>query len=209
MRIIFALLCLFGCSTTFRASTIQPNPLAHPLDTLRVSEKITIVTGDMDLETPDQPGPGRIVTIRHNRRFPLYNTATFSIVSKDRLRFHVQIDHKWEEYADLNTWAAYIIDDQGRRWYPESTDRCHISLITKMWDREIQTATYNQYGDVVRLNQDGWRNRQSLGSMTVYRGHGDFVFVDRDIFSQSSKSLKLVLKRGDTTFEFTWIFSDG
>ncbi|MEO8552603.1 MAG: hypothetical protein ABI678_21650, partial [Kofleriaceae bacterium] len=33
---------------------MQPNPLAHPTETLRVSEKITIVTSDMELEAPDQ-----------------------------------------------------------------------------------------------------------------------------------------------------------
>ncbi|MCP4446980.1 MAG: hypothetical protein GY811_16765 [Myxococcales bacterium] len=44
-----ALRALLGCHKTFAASVAQPNSLAQPLDPLRRTEEITIVTGDMDL----------------------------------------------------------------------------------------------------------------------------------------------------------------
>ena len=86
---------------------MQPNPLVNPTETLRHSEKITIVTGDMELETPDAARSRRSASsVAHNHRYPLLNQASFTIVSRDRLRFHVQIDHKWQEWADLKTWEV-------------------------------------------------------------------------------------------------------
>ena len=41
-----------GCQKTWRGSAVQPNPIANPNDTLRQSEEIVIVTGDMDLNAP-------------------------------------------------------------------------------------------------------------------------------------------------------------
>lgn len=199
---------MVGCSKTFKATTVQPNPLVHPLDTLRTSETITIITGDMDLEMPRPAAQGQQASIVSNKRYPLYNTAYFSIISRDRLRFHVQLDHKWEEYADLKTWYVYIEDDHGRRWEPDSMDRATVSLITKMWDREQQTAVRNIYGDVVQLNNDGWKNRQPLGSMSFFRGRSDFSFYSMGIFTKEVKSLTLVLSRSGTRFVFVWKFTD-
>src|ERR1044072_1643156 len=143
---------LVGCTTTFSGVAVQPNPLANQAETLRTSERISIVRGDMDLEAPESAagtGTGSPVS---NHHYPLFNEASFTVVSRDRLRFHVQIDHKWEEYADLQTWEVYLVDDKGRMWWPESIEHAHTHIITKMWDREQQSAVRNQYGDVVRLN---------------------------------------------------------
>jgi guanylate kinase len=46
------LVAVTGCARTFKGEAVQPNPLAHPTETLRESEKITIVTGDMELAAP-------------------------------------------------------------------------------------------------------------------------------------------------------------
>src|SRR6187431_71321 len=105
-----------GCGRTFRGHATQPNPLAKPTETLRHSEKITIVTGDMELSTPDMPEGAQRVAVLRNNRYPLYNQASFTLVSRDRLRFHVQVDHKWQEWADLKTWTVFLEDDAGRRW---------------------------------------------------------------------------------------------
>ncbi|HSD86407.1 MAG TPA: hypothetical protein VLB44_02795, partial [Kofleriaceae bacterium] len=193
---------------TFKGVAVQPNPLANQNETLRSSEKITIVRGDMELEMPDDPAPAQRASIIHNHRYPLYNEASFTMVSRDRLRFHVQIDHKWEDYADLNTWEVYLVDDKGRLWYPEAVEHAHTHIITKMWDREQRTAVRNQYGDVVRINDDGFRRRQTLGSLSVFRGNADFVFYQRDLFSVNVRSLKLVVKRSGEAFEFVWRFQD-
>jgi hypothetical protein len=197
-----------GCGRTFRGNTTQPNPLAKPTETLRSSEKITIVTGDMELEAPEMPeGTQRVALVRNNR-YPLYNQASFTIVSRDRLRFHVQVDHKWQEWADLKTWSVELEDDAGREWVPEAVEHATTRIMTKMWDREQRTAVRNRFGDVVAIQEDGWRNRQTLGSLSVYRGKADFVFYQRDLFHANVKKLRLVVKRPGEAFEFTWNFQD-
>ena len=120
---MFGVLVASGCTRTFRASTTQPIPLAQPTETLRQSEKITIVTGDMELEKPEDPEPRQQATAVRNQRYPLYNQASFTIVSRDRLRFHIQVDHKWEEWADLKTWEVRLEDDSGRQRRPVSSSR--------------------------------------------------------------------------------------
>ena len=47
-----------ACHRTFKGTAVQPNPLRQPLETLRVSEPIVIVTKDMELNKPRPAGPG-------------------------------------------------------------------------------------------------------------------------------------------------------
>jgi len=196
---------------------VQPNPLANPTETLRSSEKITIVTGDMELNQPDTPDQGKQGSSAiHNHHFPLINTASFTIVSRDRLRFHVQVDHKWQEYADLNSWDVYLEDDTGRRWVPESVDHPKTRLITSMWDWEQVSPICGQLGrdgrgdciTTVGYRNDGWKSRQALGSLSVFRGTADFVFYQRDLFTANVKSLRLVVRRSGEAFDFLWKFQD-
>src|SRR5262245_47736876 len=51
--LVLGLTVTAGCARTFHGSATQPNPLAVPNETLRSSERITIVRGDMELEAPD------------------------------------------------------------------------------------------------------------------------------------------------------------
>lgn len=211
MRAFHALLLVLavtGCSRTFRGEAVQPNPMGNPTETLRQSEKITIVTGDMELNAPAPPEATQRAAIVRNNRYPLYNQASFTIVSRDRLRFHVQIDHKWQEWADLKTWEVELVDDKGRRWKPESVEHAHTKMMTTMWDREQQTARRNRFGDIVALNDDGWRNRTPLGSLSVFRGKADFVFYQRDLFHADVRSLRLIVRRPGEAFQFTWNFQD-
>jgi len=206
-----------GCTRTFRAEAVQPNPMATPTETLRNSEKITIVTGDMELEAPDNPEPKRgDAAPTHNHRYPLINQASFTIVSRDRLRFHVQIDHKWEEWADLNTWDVRLEDDQGHRWNPEAVEHAHTKLMSTMWDREQRTSVCSDAGrdptgaciSTVGLLDDGWKHRQTFGTLSVYRGNADFVFYQRDMMHAEVRKLRLIVKRSGEAFEFVWKFHD-
>jgi hypothetical protein len=208
LAVVMAAAGLMACTRTFRAQAVQPNPLAEPTETLRQSEKITIITGDMELETPASPEASQRVALVRNTRYPLYNQASFTIVSRDRLRFHVQIDHKWQEWADLTTWKVHLEDDTGRKWIPESVEHARTKLMTTMWDREQRTARRNRFGDIVSLNEDGHMNRQTLGSLSVFRGKADFVFYQRDLFTADVRMLRLVVKRPGEVFEFTWNFQD-
>ncbi|MBT8491961.1 MAG: hypothetical protein KJO07_02780, partial [Deltaproteobacteria bacterium] len=170
-----------GCHKGFSAGVTQPNPLSQPLETLRESERLTIVTGDMELEMPMQAGgdPRTGGSIMQNRRYPLQNSASFTVVSRDRLRFHVQIEHKWQDYAKLTEWNAYLIDDEGRVYLPQEVDFLQPRHVVFMWDYETRTAVRNRFGDVVSVNNDGHRRRQTLGSLSLFRGRGDFVFYGR------------------------------
>jgi hypothetical protein len=226
-RVLLALFVIAGCSRTFKGETTQPNPLANPTETLRESERITIVTGDMELAAPAsanedyQSMAGGAETQRarvaHPNKYPLLNQASFTIVSRDRLRFHVQVDHKWQEWADLRSWEVYLEDDAGRRWEPESVEHARTKIMTTMWDREQRTAICSNAGrdatgncyNTVGYADDGWRRRQTLGSLSVFRGKADFVFYQRDLFHPNVKSLHLVVKRpGNMEFDFRWNFHD-
>jgi hypothetical protein len=208
---------LVGCTRTFRAEAVQPNPVAAPTETLRNSEKVTIVTSDMELNMPDAPDPGgREATVAHNHHYPLINQASFTLVSRDRLRFHVQVDHKWEDWADLRTWDVYLEDGEGHSWKPESVEHATTNLITRMWDREQRTAICSAAGressgdciTTVGMREDGHLNRQTFGSLSVFRGKADFVFYQRDIMHADVHKLRLVVKRPGEAFEFVWKFSD-
>jgi hypothetical protein len=207
----------FGCTRTFRAEAVQPNPMAEPTETLRSSEKITIVTGDMELEAPAETQPRRgDAAPANNHRYPLINQASFTIVSRDRLRFHVQIDHKWEEWADLKTWDVHLEDDQGHRWNPESVEHAQTKLMNTFWDREQRTSICSETGrdptgacyTTVGFEDDGWKHRQTLGTLSVFRGNADFVFYQRDMMHAEVRKLRLVVKRPGEAFEFVWKFHD-
>jgi hypothetical protein len=197
-----------ACTPVFRGAVTQPNPSAAPTETLRISEPVVVITGDMDLMVPDVAEDDAPVTIAHMHRYPLHNQARFTVVSRDRLRFHVQLEHKWQEWADLTNWTAYLEDDKGHRWVPEGLDHATTHMVTQMWDQEVRTARRNQFGDILAVNDDGWRRREPLGSLSVFRGKGDFVFYQRDLLAPDVRWLRLVIHRSGETFEFTWDFAD-
>jgi hypothetical protein len=212
--------CAAGCHRTFKGSTTQPNPLADPNETLRQSERITIVTGDMELDAPavdsGYTSETQRASVARPKRYPLINQASFTVVSRDRLRFHVQVDHKWQEWADLSSWDVELVDDKGRRWVPESVEHAKTKIITTMWDREQRTAICSRAGrnaagdcfQTVGFADDGWKRRQTLGSLSVFRGKADFVFYQRNLFSPDVKSMRLTIKRPGEAFQFTWNFAD-
>jgi hypothetical protein len=199
---------LVACSPTFRGTVTQPNPVAAPNETLRTSETIDVITGDMDLNVPRAPVDGVPVSLMHLQRLPLHNEATFTVISRDRLRFHVQLEHKWQEWADLNNWTAYLEDDLGHRWEPEGLDHATTHMITTMWDQEIQSVSRTQFGDITGFHADGWKRREPLGSLSIFRGKGDFVFYQRDLLRPDCRSLRLVVSHPGEQFVFTWNFAD-
>jgi hypothetical protein len=197
-----------GCHRTFKGSAVQPNPLRQPLETLRISEPITIVTQDMELTRPEPAAPGAMASVIVNRPVKLHNIASFTVVSRDRLRFHVQFEHKWKEYADLEGWQAWIIDSRGRRYLPEQIDSRKPDLIVFMWDQEVRSVRRNAFGDITSMADDGYKNRQPLGSMSMFRGRGDYVFYGRDIFTPDIRWMTLIVERRGMAFTFTWKFAD-
>ncbi len=219
-RAWLVVVALGGCTTTFTGEAKQPNPLAHQLETLQTSEKITIVTSQMGLEVPADANPaaaGKIdSSLAHARRFPFLNEASFTVVSRDRMRFHVQVDHSWEEWADLKTWDVDLQDDQGRHYAPEAVEHLRKHLMTKMWDRETRSQICDGHGrdgagnclKTVDYRSDGYRDRQALGNISIFRGNADFVFYKRDLFTPHVRWMRLTLHRPGQSFEFLWEFDD-
>jgi hypothetical protein len=212
--VLGGLAAVSGCSRTFQSSVTQPNPLSQPLETLRESEELVIVLGDMELNVPREgsnlPAEGSIAggSVMADQRYPLMNTARFTVVSRDRLRFHIRLEHKWQEWTELDGWDAWLEDDQGHKYDPQEIDQRSDRHIVKMWDYEQRSAVRNDFGDIVRVNNDGYKRRQTLGSLSVFRGQGDLVFFHRNIFNPKVKSLTLHLGRQGTNFEFKWRFAD-
>jgi len=215
-RLLALALAVTGCTRTFEKAAVQPNPVLHPTETLRVSETIIIPTTLMNLDAP-LPAEGRgTAQYRRMRHYYLLNQASFTLVSRDRLRFHVQIDHTWDEYADLTTWEVKLEDDQGHTWNPESVEHVRRKVITKMWDQEQRTPKCDARGadvngdcyNIVGFNDDAWKNPQTLGNLSVYRGIADFVFYQRDIMNTSVRWMKLTVKRSGQEFAFLWRFEE-
>jgi hypothetical protein len=192
--VVLALLVVASaaCARTFKASTTQPNPIKYPPDVERKSDKLVIQLKDMDLP----------------RAFLLRQTAYFAVVSRDRLRFHIRLTHKWDDYADVRNWDATLVDDQGRTYKPEAAESRATRHLTRMWDVERRTAVWNSHGDVVKINNDAYKDRTALESVDTYKGVGDLVFKSRDMFTRDVKKLTLTMKRGDMTLQFVWTFSD-
>jgi len=204
--LVLVLLGAAACGRTFKGHVTQPNPLAEPNETLRDSEPVVIVTGDMELQLPKEAA--RVSTFK-SRRYPLHNVASFTVVSRDRLRFHVQLEHKWQEWADPSKgWEVYLVDDQGRVWQPEAVESRKPKHLVTMWDQEVRSVQRNRFGDIVAINDDGWRRRMPLGSLSVFRGRADFVFYQRDLFTTRVRWMKLVVRRPGVGFEFRWDFAD-
>lgn len=189
---LVVLLSSAACGKTLSAHTTQPNPLKYPAEFDKRSEKLVIQTRDMELP----------------RAWLLNQSAYFSVVSRDRLRFHIRLTHKWEEYADLSGWEVQLVDDKGRVYHPDEKDTRSNRHVTRVWDYERRTAQFNMYGDIKKVNDDGYKDRTALASLDVFKGSGDVAFHGKDLFTREVKQLTLVMKKGDLVLRFSWKFSD-
>lgn len=212
--LIVLLLGALGCTTTLKATTTQPNPLvAFPNQAMHRSQKLYIDMKDMDL--PRMPAaPYAPDGAKNLSQFRLRQSAYFAVVSRERLRFHVTIVHKWKEVADPTSWNVQLEDDSGRIYYPESKEANSDNHITQMWDNEQRTALYGQFGDAIHggdvagLKNDGYLRRMPLQSIDVFKGSGDFSFHAKDIFHRKTKRLTLRMERYGVVYEFTWNLID-
>ena len=188
-----------GCTHTFAQDAMQPNPLVVHDPTARTSERITITRSDVDLLVPagkiaarsgdEANDPARSERPMVNNttqesvgefyQWPLENSASWTMVSKDDLRFHVQLDHKWLDYVDLAGWSATLEDDQGHVYAPASIEHRRARLL---------------YGD------------NTAGDLSIYRGMGDIVFRQPDLLTANRRWIKLTIHHGVDQFEYTWRF---
>jgi len=188
-----ALLTSTACHRTLSGNALQPNPLALPHEEVsRESKHIHIRVKDMEVP----------------RQFHMFQSAWFSVVSRDRLRFHVVLVHKWEEFADVSGWDAKLEDDKGRVFLPKEQEKRATKFTSKVWDYERRTARTNLFGDVIGTYNDAHRQRVPLDKVDLFKGSGDVVFYAEDIFDQDVKRLTLTLTRGGLSYRFTWELYD-
>jgi len=164
-----AIACLFAasCTRTFTAEVTQPALKLDPHVALRTSMPLVIVLHDMELG-----------------RYPVTNSAYYVVVSRDRLRFHITLHHKWDDIADVKNWSVYIEDANGKRHYPEGLTG-NVQLV----------STWSARGITYTLRQP------------FYRGVADLSVYDRDLFAASNR-LTLVLAHAGYEYRYHWISGD-
>jgi hypothetical protein len=198
---VLLLSSLAGCTASLSGQTIQPNPLAMPPEeTLRQSASVRIRVRDMEVPEPTHLNPNRGVVI--------YDTAYFTVVSPERLRFHVELVHKWEEMVDVRGWRATLEDDRGNVWRPDSAEKGRMKFTATTWDEDHPTAVRNILGTRVGTRRDAHLRREALENVDLFRGRGDLVFSAPGLFDRDVRRLTLVLERGGVRLRFTWHMFD-
>jgi hypothetical protein len=158
---------LAACNKTWKADTTTP-PITFGAN-LDARSSLPAVIELHDMELP--------------RNLALENSAYFVAVSKDRLRFHVTLHHKWEDMSDPTRWRVWIEDDRGAVHLPAACDRRVIRPVTKMY-------------------------LQQWVSFTVYKGDGDYVFYRHNLVRKNMRWLTLVMKRPGYEYRYRWSFVD-
>ncbi|MEJ7596264.1 MAG: hypothetical protein WKG01_00020 [Kofleriaceae bacterium] len=156
-----------GCSKQLSTQVVQPPLVFGAGVESRTSMPLTIVVRDME-----------------TGRLPIHNSAYYVAVSRDRLRFHVVLHHKWDELVDLKRFVAYVEDANGKRHYPEDLS-AHVSQVTTVYIR----------GVLYRIN------------VPLFRGTADLSIYDRDLFAAGGR-LTLVLSRPEIEYRYRWITMD-
>lgn len=162
-----ALILAAGCSKQLTTQVVQPPLVFGAGAASRTSMPLSIVVRDME-----------------SGRLPFQNSAYYVAVSRDRLRFHVTLHHKWDDFADLKQWHAYVEDANGKRHYPEDVST-HVNRITTVYIR----------GVVYRMN------------VLMFRGTADLSIYDRDLLAAGGR-LTLVLSRPGMEYRYRWITSE-
>jgi hypothetical protein len=148
-----------ACRTHWTAETTQPVIPLQADKTARTSWPLTIVMSDMEM--------------RHRR---LANTAYYVVVSRDRLRFHLILQHKWESMSDVRTWDAWVEDGHGVHHPLEDVSQ-----------RSVQVSVLIAYNV----------------EFPIYVGYADFTVYARDLY-ESGNQLTLVLRRPGYEYRYVW-----
>lgn len=176
--LLLGVLACSACLTTVhRGNAVQsPMVLGDP-ETLPESAPAVILMRDIHLP----------------RFISLPNTAYFVAVSKDRLRFHIELYHRWDTIADVSTWEAWLEDEDGTRIQPQAME----SFSVKGINERLSFQFSGNVGPCSRQPCSYW--------LSIYRGRGDVTFYERDIL-RPRRRLTLVMKRFGYEFRYRWDF---
>lgn len=208
LSLLVLLLGSVGCSRPLQATAVQPNPLLFTprAEKRPESARLFIYVGHQDMDVVS--------------KMIMANSARFVVVSRDRLRFHVTVEHKWEEYADLRNWNVWMEDDKGRKFLPDSRDQSKNKNKSDYFDYQRRDAQLNAFGDVVRVappgmvynpeHRDQIAEPVTMPSIDRYQGAGDYSFSARGIFGPHAQRIIFVMQRDDgTEYRYVWNFRDG
>lgn len=153
-----------GCTKTWTAEATQPPLIMGAGAVARTSLPLEIVYRDME-----------------SGFYRISNRAVYVVVSRDRLRFHLTLHHKWDDFADFKNWTAYVIDAKGKRHRPEHVST-HVERVASL---KINGATY-------------WMNQ------LMFRGTANVTIYDRDLLDAGSE-LTLVMTKGNLEYRYHWV----
>ena len=162
-----------GCNKAWQTETMTP-PI-HFGATLEARTSLPAVIATRDMELP--------------RWVALPNSVYFVAVSRDRLRFHVTLHHKWEDMTDPTRWRVWIEDDTGHRYAPVGVDRRDVKSVTR---------SYTAAGSGI----------QPIYQVTMFKGDGDYVFYRRNLVRRDMRYLVLVMQRPGYEYRYRWSFVD-
>ena len=156
-----------GCTKQVNLKVVEPPLLMSAGVQARTSLPLEYVSRDMEY------GPLRT-----------RSSAYFVVVSRDRIRFHIRLQHKWDSIADLRTWEAYVVDGNGHRLEVDSV-----------------TASVRPV-DMFMVKGALYRSRQP-----IYDGRGTLSVYAHDLVDADG-SITLVLSRPGFVYRFHWITTD-
>jgi hypothetical protein len=174
-----------ACTHTREARAIQPFPV-RTQDAVPSSATLYIHERDMHLPWDYQ----------------LRSSAQFTVVSRDRLRFHVGIVRYFEDEADTGGWTAWLVDENGEKYAPEEREVARVNRISVDWALYPYTP-----GDGWCPNAQPCKSRIVPGYQ-VYQGVADYMFHVDGLFTPARQKLTLVLRRGGMEFHYVWRFGD-
>ena len=163
-----------GCNKAWQTETMTP-PI-HFGASLEARTSLPAVIATHDMELP--------------RFVALPNSVYFVAVSRDRLRFHVTLHHKWEDMTDPRRWRVWIEDDTGTRYDPVGVDRRSVRSVTRNYERSTGRWSAQQF------------------QINMYEGDGDYVFYRRNLVRRDMRYLVLVMKRPGYEYRYRWSFVD-
>lgn len=163
-----------GCNKAWHAETMTP-PI-HFGTTLEARTSFPAVIATRDMELP--------------RWVELPNSVYFVAVSRDRLRFHVTLHHKWEDMTDPRRWRVWIEDDTGRHDDPVGVDRRTVRSVSRNYERPRGQWSAQVY------------------QVNMYKGDGDYVFHRHNLVRRDMRYLVLVMQRPGYEYRYRWSFVD-
>jgi hypothetical protein len=185
MKCLILLAVCGACATTQEARAIQPFPHGSA-EALAASVPLYIHERNMHLP--------------HD--YQLRSAAQFAVVSRDRAVFHVNIARYEEDDADTSGWTAWLVDDQGDKYAPETRETPRVDRVQVDW------ALYPGLTSAECLQRDQICKRRIVPGYQVYDGVADISFLVPGLFTEKQKRLTLVLRHGSEEMVYTWIFGD-